>query len=155
MCTNAQASVRAHPHTSKYCERELCGSAPYPALSQTDAMEKAVAVGWLSWLSWLTWVHNPDFQQSFQKTCARLFVFKTLTRRSGSAIFKHYNQTRVVIVEYLTMKSGSFIIKVVIMFKYSRSRPPRHVFENKQTRTRFLKTLLKVPNIAIIMYNIE
>ena len=40
MCTNAQASVRAHPHTSKYCERELCGSAPYPALSQTDAMEK-------------------------------------------------------------------------------------------------------------------
>jgi len=28
----------------------LCGSAPYPALTQIDVVEEAVAVGWLSWL---------------------------------------------------------------------------------------------------------
>ena len=34
---------------------KLCGPAPYPALTQTDLMGKAAAVGWLSWL---VRVHN-------------------------------------------------------------------------------------------------
>ena len=33
------------PHTSKYREKELCGSAPYPALSQTNAMERGCCGG--------------------------------------------------------------------------------------------------------------
>ena len=56
----ARQQAWAYTHTSKY-HGSLRGSAPYPALTQIDAMEKAVAVGWLSWLSWLSWlawVHN-------------------------------------------------------------------------------------------------
>ena len=45
--TYIRTYIRTHArtNTSKYREKELCGSAPYPALSQTDAMDRGCCGG--------------------------------------------------------------------------------------------------------------
>ena len=53
LCRVCRPGDNVYAHTRVSITKKLCGSAPYPALTQIDAIEKAAAVGWLSWC-----VHN-------------------------------------------------------------------------------------------------
>ena len=42
---------------------------------------------------------NRDFLEQLSFPRAQFFLFKNVMQRPGSAIYKHYNQTKVVMVE--------------------------------------------------------